>query len=223
MYPVIKRCIDVVGAGLGLVVFSPVLIGLAIMIWIQMGRPVIFKQMRPGLQGRSFFMYKFRTMTDERDENGVLLPDEMRLTRLGKFLRSSSLDELPELFNVLKGDMSLVGPRPLLMQYLQRYTPDQARRHAAKPGITGWAQVNGRNAISWEEKFVLDVWYVDNCSLWLDMKIMFMTVVKVFRREGISAEGEATMAEFMGNINAQYSELQRSNIQAAAIQDNSNG
>jgi len=223
MYPVIKRCIDVVGAGLGLVVFSPVLIGLAIMIWIQMGRPVIFKQMRPGLQGRSFFMYKFRTMTDERDENGVLLPDEMRLTRLGKFLRSSSLDELPELFNVLKGDMSLVGPRPLLMQYLQRYTPDQARRHAAKPGITGWAQVNGRNAISWEEKFVLDVWYVDNCSLWLDMKIMFMTVVKVFRREGISAEGEATMAEFMGNNNTQYSDLQRSNIQAAAIQDNSNG
>ncbi|NLT21208.1 MAG: sugar transferase, partial [Syntrophomonadaceae bacterium] len=192
-------------------------------IWIQMGRPVIFKQMRPGLQGRSFFMYKFRTMTDERDENGVLLPDEMRLTRLGKFLRSSSLDELPELFNVLKGDMSLVGPRPLLMQYLQRYTPDQARRHAAKPGITGWAQVNGRNAISWEEKFVLDVWYVDNCSLWLDMKIMFMTVVKVFRREGISAEGEATMAEFMGNNNTQYSDLQRSNIQAAAIQDNSNG
>ena len=219
MYPVIKRCIDVVGAGLGLVVFSPVLIGLAIMIWIQMGRPVIFKQMRPGLQGRSFFMYKFRTMTDERDENGVLLPDEMRLTRLGKFLRSSSLDELPELFNVLKGDMSLVGPRPLLMQYLQRYTPEQARRHEVKPGITGWAQVNGRNAISWAEKFVLDVWYVDNCSLWLDIKILFMTVLKVFQREGISAEGEATMQEFMGDYEKQYSKLQLSDLQAAAIRD----
>lgn len=223
MYPFAKRCLDIVVAGLGLIVISPVLIVLAIMIWIQMGRPVMFKQMRPGLHGLSFFMYKFRTMTGKRDENGVLLPDEMRLTRLGKFLRSSSLDELPELFNVLKGDMSLVGPRPLLMQYLERYTPEQARRHEAKPGITGWAQINGRNTISWEEKFALDVWYVDNCSLWLDMKIMFMTVVKVFRREGISAEGEATMAEFMGNNNTQYSDLQRSNIQAAAIQDNSNG
>jgi len=219
MYPVIKRCIDVVGAGLGLVVFSPVLIVLAIMIWIQMGRPVMFKQMRPGLQGRSFFMYKFRTMTGKRDENGVLLPDEMRLTRLGKFLRSSSLDELPELFNVLKGDMSLVGPRPLLMQYLQRYTPEQARRHEVKPGITGWAQVNGRNAISWAEKFVLDVWYVDNCSLWLDIKILFMTVLKVFQREGISAEGEATMQEFMGDYEKQYSKLQLSDLQAAAIRD----
>ena len=223
MYLVVKRIFDILLAGLGLIVLSPVFILIAIAIRIKLGRPVMFKQMRPGLQGRSFFMYKFRTMTDKRDENGVLLPDEMRLTRLGKFLRSSSLDELPELFNVLKGDMSLVGPRPLLMQYLERYTPDQARRHEAKPGITGWAQVNGRNAINWEEKFALDVWYVDNCSLWLDVKILFMTVVKVFRREGISAEGEATMAEFMGNINAQYSELQRSNIQAAAIQDNSNG
>ena len=219
MYPVIKRCIDVVGAGLGLVVFSPVLIGLAIMIWIQMGRPVIFKQMRPGLQGRSFFMYKFRTMTDERDENGVLLPDEMRLTRLGKFLRSSSLDELPELFNVLKGDMSLVGPRPLLMQYLQRYTPEQARRHEVKPGVTGWAQINGRNTISWEEKFALDVWYVDNCSLWLDVKILFMTAIKVFQREGISAEGAATMQEFMGYYEKQYSKLHLNDLQAAAMQD----
>ena len=219
MYPIIKRCIDIVGAGLGLIVLAPVLIVLAIMIWMRMGRPVIFKQMRPGLQGRSFFMYKFRTMTDERDENGVLLADEMRLTRLGRFLRSSSLDELPELFNVLKGDMSLVGPRPLLMQYLERYTPEQARRHEVKPGITGWAQVNGRNAISWEEKFALDVWYVDNCSLWLDVKILFMTAIKVFQREGISAEGEATMQEFMGYYEKQYSKLHLSDLQAAAMQD----
>ena len=164
-------------------------------------------------------MYKFRTMTDERDENGVLLADDIRLTRLGRFLRSSSLDELPELFNVLKGDMSLVGPRPLLMQYLKRYTPEQARRHEVKPGITGWAQVNGRNAISWEEKFILDVWYVDNCSLWLDFKILFMTVIKVFQREGISAEGEATMQEFMGYYEKQYSKLHLSDLQAAAMQD----
>ena len=219
MYLVVKRIFDILLAGLGLIVLSPVFIFIAIAIRIKLGRPVMFKQMRPGLQGRSFFMYKFRTMTGKRDENGVLLPDEMRLTRLGKFLRSSSLDELPELFNVLKGDMSLVGPRPLLMQYLQRYTPEQARRHEVKPGITGWAQVNGRNAISWAEKFVLDVWYVDNCSLWLDIKILFMTVLKVFQREGISAEGEATMQEFMGDYEKQYSKLQLSDLQAAAIRD----
>lgn len=219
MYPFAKRCLDIVVAGLGLIVISPVLIVLAIMIWIQMGRPVMFKQMRPGLQGRSFFMYKFRTMTDERDGNGVLLADEMRLTRLGRFLRSSSLDELPELFNVLKGDLSLVGPRPLLMQYLQRYTPEQARRHEMKPGITGWAQVNGRNALSWEEKFALDVWYIDHCSLWLDVKILFMTAIKVFQREGISAEGAATMQEFMGYYEKQYSKLHLNDLQAAAMQD----
>jgi sugar transferase EpsL len=198
MYPVIKRSLDILTAGLGLLILSPLLIVIFLLILIQMGRPIIFKQMRPGLNGKPFYMYKFRTMTNEKDEQGNPLSDEQRLTRLGRFLRSTSLDELPELFNVLKGDMSLVGPRPLLMQYLARYTPEQARRHEVKPGITGWAQVNGRNAITWEEKFALDVWYVDNRSFWLDMRILAMTVVKVFRREGISAAGEATMPEFMG-------------------------
>ena len=187
-----------VGSGLGLVIFSPILMVLAILIRIRMGRPVMFKQMRPGLHGKPFYMYKFRTMTNKKDEQGNLFSDEQRLTRLGRFLRSTSMDELPELLNVLKGDMSLVGPRPLLMQYLDRYTSEQARRHEVKPGITGWAQVNGRNAITWEEKFALDVWYVDHWSLWLDIKILAMTVVKVFKREGISAFGEATMPEFRG-------------------------
>lgn len=199
MYPFVKRCIDIVGAGLGMIVLSPFLVIIAIAVWVRMGRPIIFKQMRPGLNGKPFYMYKFRTMTDETDEQGNLLPDELRLTRLGKFLRSTSLDELPELFNVIKGDMSLVGPRPLLMQYLERYTPEQARRHEVKPGITGWAQVNGRNAITWEEKFDLDVWYVDNWSLWLDIRILFLTLVKVLKREGISADGWATMPEFTGS------------------------
>ncbi len=166
-------------------------------------------------------MCKFRTMSNKRDSQGNLLPDEQRLTPLGKFLRKTSLDELPELFNVIKGDMSLVGPRPLLMQYLERYTPEQARRHEVKPGITGWAQVNGRNAISWEEKFTLDVWYVDNCSLWLDIKILAITIWKVFRREGISAEGEATMPEFMGICRQEeYNEAELGVIQAAAVEDN---
>jgi len=196
MYPVIKRSLDILTAGLGLLILSPLLIVIFLLILIQMGRPIIFKQMRPGLNGKPFYMYKFRTMTNEKDEQGNLLPDELRLTRLGRFLRSTSLDELPELFNVLKGDMSLVGPRPLLMQYLERYTPEQARRHEVKPGITGWAQVNGRNAITWEEKFDLDVWYVDNWSLWLDIRILFLTLVKVLKREGISADGWATMPEF---------------------------
>ena len=198
MLPIIKRSFDIFTSGLGLIILSPLLMIISLIIFIQMGRPVLFIQMRPGLNGKPFCMYKFRTMTNEKDEQGNLLPDELRLTRLGRFLRSTSLDELPELFNVLKGDMSLVGPRPLLMQYLDRYTPEQARRHEVKPGITGWAQVNGRNAITWEEKFALDVWYVDNCSFWLDVKILFMTLVKVFTREGISAVGEATMPEFMG-------------------------
>lgn len=220
MYPLMKRCLDIVAAGLGLIVLSPLLIVLAILIWKRMGRPVLFKQMRPGLHGQPFFMYKLRTMTDERDGNGVLLSDEVRLTRLGKFLRSSSLDELPELLNVLKGDMSLVGSRPLLMCYLDRYTPEQARRHEVKPGITGWAQVNGRNALSWEEKFALDVWYVDNCSLWLDVKILVLTVVKVFKREGINGAGEATMAEFMGSIKINQSVcLSESINEAAASRD----
>lgn len=198
MYPVLKRCIDIVGAGLGLIMLSPVLAVVAVAVWMQMRRPIMFHQLRPGLNGQAFSMCKFRTMSNKRDDKGNLLPDEQRLTSLGKFLRKTSLDELPELFNVLKGDMSLVGPRPLLMQYLERYTSEQARRHEVKPGITGWAQVNGRNAISWEEKFALDVWYVDNCSLSLDIKILAVTIWKVFRREGISAEGEATMPEFMG-------------------------
>jgi len=198
MYLFVKRVIDMILSGLALIILSPLLVIISLVILIKMGMPILFKQMRPGLNGKPFFMYKLRTMTNEKDEKGNPLSDEQRLTRLGRFLRSTSLDELPELFNVLKGDMSLVGPRPLLMQYLARYTPEQARRHEVKPGITGWAQVNGRNAITWEEKFALDVWYVDNWSLWLDIKILAMTVVKVFRREGISAAGEATMPEFMG-------------------------
>jgi lipopolysaccharide/colanic/teichoic acid biosynthesis glycosyltransferase len=161
-----------------------------------MGKPIFFKQLRPGLNGKPFEIYKFRTMTERNDENGMLMNDKERLTRIGRFLRSTSLDELPELINVLKGNMSIVGPRPLLMQYLDRYTPEQARRHEIKPGITGWAQVNGRNAITWEDKFKLDVWYVDNQSLWLDLKIIGMTVLKVLKREGISQEGQATMSEF---------------------------
>lgn len=160
----------------------------------------MFRQQRPGLGGRPFWLLKFRTMTDACDACGNLLPDAARLTSFGLFLRATSLDELPELFNVLKGDMSLVGPRPLLMQYLERYTPEQARRHEVRPGITGWAQVNGRNAITWEEKFRLDVWYVDNWSLWLDIKIIAMTIWKILKREGISQPGEATMEEFIGNL-----------------------
>ncbi len=217
MYPFVKRFIDVVGAVVGLIVLFPFLVITAIAIWVRMGTPIIFKQMRPGLNGKPFYMYKFRTMTNEKDEQGCLLPDEQRLTRLGRFLRSTSLDELPELFNVLKGDMSLVGPRPLLMRYLDRYSTVQARRHEVKPGITGWAQVNGRNAITWEEKFALDVWYVDNCSFWLDIKILAMTMIRVFRREGISAEGEVTMPEFMGNL---FNKNNQGVLQAAATDDN---
>jgi lipopolysaccharide/colanic/teichoic acid biosynthesis glycosyltransferase len=170
-----------------------------LLVRVNMGAPVLFHQERPGLHGRPFILYKFRTMRDLRDVEGRLLPDEMRLTRLGRILRSTSLDELPELFNVLKGEMSLVGPRPLLMEYLNRYTPEQARRHEVKPGITGWAQVNGRNAITWEEKFKLDVWYVDNWNLGLDLKILGLTLIKVLKREGISAGGHATMPEFRGS------------------------
>ncbi|AER67527.1 Undecaprenyl-phosphate galactose phosphotransferase [Thermovirga lienii DSM 17291] len=194
----LKRFFDILISFFLLVLFFPFMLLIALAVYLNMGKPVIFSQIRPGLGGKPFSMYKFRTMTDERDEEGNLLPDEQRLTRLGIFLRSTSLDELPELFNVLKGDMSLVGPRPLLMQYLTRYTPEQARRHEVKPGITGWAQVNGRNNLTWEERFRLDVWYVDNWSLWLDIKILFMTLLKVLKREGINAEGCATMPEFMG-------------------------
>lgn len=194
----VKRGFDILGSSIGLLVFGVPMLLIAAAIYVTMGRPVLFKQVRPGLHGSPFCLYKFRTMTDARDGSGRLLPDEQRLTGSGRWLRATSLDELPELWSVLKGDMSLVGPRPLLMEYLDRYTPEQARRHEVKPGITGWAQVNGRNALRWEEKFRLDVWYVDNWSLWLDLRILFMTFAKVLRREGISAEGHATMPEYRG-------------------------
>lgn len=193
-----KRLIDFIGSLIVLVGLAPVLGLLALIVNLKLGSPVFFRQQRPGLHTKPFFIVKFRTMTDAQDEQGNLFPDEERLTNFGKFLRSTSLDELPELFNALKGDMSLVGPRPLMMEYLDRYTPEQARRHEVKPGITGWAQVNGRNAISWEERFKLDVWYVDNQSFWLDLKILWLTFVKVIKREGISAAGHATMTCFMG-------------------------
>jgi len=195
----IKRVLDILGAGLGLLLLSPVLAIVAYKIGREMGSPVLFRQTRPGRDGKPFQMIKFRTMRDAIDANGRSLPDAERLTKLGRFLRSSSLDELPELWNVLKGEMSLVGPRPLLMEYLPLYSPEQSRRHEARPGVTGWAQVNGRNAISWEEKFALDIWYVDNRSLWLDLKIIWLTIQKVLKRDGISAAGEATMSKFTGN------------------------
>jgi sugar transferase EpsL len=194
-----KRSIDLIASALGLLLISPIMLILAILIRLKLGSPIIFSQERPGYQGKSFMMSKFRTMTDERDENDELLPDGDRLTPFGKFLRSASLDELPGLLNVLKGEMSLVGPRPLLVRYLDKYTPEQARRHDVKPGITGWAQVNGRNAISWEQKFKLDVWYVDNQSLILDLKILLMTIKKVVVREGISQANQATMTLFEGS------------------------
>lgn len=194
----IKRLIDILAAIFGLLLLAPLFFVVAFLIRVRMGAPVIFSQTRPGLNGVSFRMVKFRTMLDAVDAHGNPLPDDQRMTRLGSLLRSASLDELPELWNVLKGDMSLVGPRPLLMEYLPLYSPEQARRHDVRPGITGWAQVNGRNALSWDEKFKLDVWYVDNQSLWLDIKILFLTVKKVLIREGISADGEATMSKFRG-------------------------
>lgn len=194
-----KRAVDVIGAAAGLLLAAPVIAATALCCRLFLGRPVLFRQARPGLGGRSFIMYKFRTMTDAREGGGNLLPDEVRLTRLGRFLRATSLDELPELWNVLKGDMSLVGPRPLLLEYLDRYTPEQMRRHEVKPGITGWAQVNGRNALSWEERFRLDVWYVDHYRFALDMKILFLTLLKVVKRDGIAAEGHATMPKFEGS------------------------
>lgn len=181
------------------VLWLPLLAVLALLVRMQIGAPVFFRQQRPGLHARSFQMIKFRSMLDLRDTSGNPLPDEARLTRFGRLLRATSLDELPELFNVLKGEMSLVGPRPLLMQYLSLYSSRQARRHEVRPGITGWAQINGRNAISWEEKFELDVWYVENRSFWLDLKILALTFLSVFRRHGINAPGSATAVEFVGN------------------------
>ena len=197
--PLSKRLFDLVFTCLVLFVGWPILLLVALLVRIKLGTPVLFQQTRPGYHARPFKVHKFRSMREERDAQGNLLPDEQRLTPLGKFLRASSLDELPELFNVLRGEMSLVGPRPLLMQYLPRYSPEQARRHDVLPGITGWAQINGRNALTWQDKFKLDVWYVDHWSLWLDLRILFLTVVKVLRREGISQPGHATAQEFMGN------------------------
>ncbi len=194
-----KRLFDVLLSVGMLSVFAAPLLLLCALVRFRLGGPVFFRQIRPGLHGVPFRMVKFRSMTDERGPDGELLPDAMRLTPFGRFLRASSMDELPELWNVLRGEMSLVGPRPLLMEYLPLYSPVQARRHEVRPGITGWAQINGRNAVSWDERFRLDVWYVDNRSLWLDLKILWLTVRKVVVREGINAQGEATMQRFTGN------------------------
>lgn len=194
-----KRVIDFAGALIGLVVLSPVILVVALLIKRRLGGPVLFRQVRPGLDGKPFEMIKFRTMRDACDSNGVPLPDSQRMTPFGSFLRSSSLDELPELWNVLKGEMSLVGPRPLLMEYLPLYNERQYLRHKVRPGVTGWAQINGRNALGWPEKFELDVWYVENRSIWLDIKIVALTIKKVIKKDGISASGEATMSKFTGN------------------------
>lgn len=197
----IKSVADRFVSAIALLVLSPILLIIAIAIYTRMGSPIFFTQSRPGKDGSIFTFYKFRTMTNDRDSDGNLLPDEQRLTALGQFLRKTSLDELPQLWNVLKGDMSFVGPRPLLVAYLNRYSPEQARRHEIKPGITGWAQINGRNAITWEEKFQLDVWYVDHWNLGLDLKILLLTVGKVLKQEGISQEGYVAMEEFKGKCN----------------------
>ena len=193
-----KRLLDLALTLPTLLALTPLIGAIALAVRLRLGAPILFRQQRPGRHGEPFTLDKFRTMTGDRDEHGNLLPDHKRLTPLGNLLRRTSLDELPELINVLRGDMSLIGPRPLLMEYLPLYTPEQARRHEVCPGITGWAQVNGRNALSWDEKFQLDTWYVDHCSFWLDLKILWMTVIKVFQRDGISAEGHATMPKFTG-------------------------
>ncbi len=195
----VKSILDRVMAAIALLFFLPFMVFIAIAISIRMGSPFIFSQPRPGKDGNIFTFYKFRTMTNDCDTDGNLLSDEQRLTTIGQFIRQTSLDELPQLWNVLKGDMSFVGPRPLMVEYLERYSPEQARRHEVLPGITGWAQINGRNSIPWQEKFELDIWYVDNWSLLLDLKILFLTVWKVIRREGISQANHVTMEEFMGN------------------------
>lgn len=195
----VKRLLDLVVACFALILLSPVLAVVALLVRLKLGSPVLFRQLRPGLHGQSFELIKFRTMRDAFDRTGAPLADGDRLTGFGQALRATSLDELPELWNVLRGNMSLVGPRPLLMQYLPLYTPEQARRHEVRPGITGWAQINGRNAISWPEKFALDVWYVDHCSVWLDLKILGLTVLKVLRRDGVSAGEHVTMPVFTGS------------------------
>ncbi len=195
----IKKSFDISCSLLGLLILCPVILFVSILIRLKLGSPIIFKQQRPGLHGKPFYIYKFRSMTNETDEYGELLPNHMRLTKFGKILRKTSLDELPQLLNVLKGDISLVGPRPLLMNYLDLYTPEQSKRNNVRPGITGWAQVNGRNAISWDEKFKLDVWYVENQSFLLDMKILFLTLKKVIISEGVNSSSEVTMERFKGN------------------------
>ncbi len=197
--PLSKRLLDLTLAIPGLILISPVLLVITILVRIKHGQPIFFRQLRPGYRAKPFYLYKFRTMLETCDEHGDLLPDEERITSLGRFLRASSLDELPEFFHVVRGDMSLVGPRPLLMQYLDRYSAEQARRHEVLPGITGWAQINGRNMLTWQDKFALDVWYVDNWSFWLDIKILATTLWKVLKREGISQPGHVTAEEFMGN------------------------
>jgi sugar transferase EpsL len=194
-----KRIFDITISLVLFILFLPLMGLIAALIRIKLGSPVIFKQTRPGLNGKPFMMYKFRTLTNEKDSSGMLLPDSKRMTRFGDLLRKSSLDELPELMNVIRGEMSLVGPRPLLMQYLERYNPEQAQRHRVKPGLTGWAQVNGRNALDWTRKFELDVWYVNHQHFWLDVKILFLTLIQVVKRDGISQKGHATAEEFMGN------------------------
>lgn len=200
MQDLMKRLFDLVVAAFLLGLLAPVMLAVAVAVRLCMGAPVLFQQVRPGLHGKPFIVYKFRTMSDAKDGCGMDLPDAVRLTWFGKVLRRLSIDELPQLFNVLKGDMSLVGPRPLLMEYLPLYTPDQARRHEVRPGITGWAQVNGRNELDWEQRFALDVWYVDHRSFWLDMKILWMTFCKVLKREGVSQQGQATMEKFRGRV-----------------------
>jgi sugar transferase EpsL len=194
-----KRLFDLALTIPALILLAPVALAVAVAVALRLGRPVIYRQVRPGLGGKPFTIYKFRTMRDARDAAGHVLPDAARLTPFGQFLRSTSLDELPELVNVLRGEMSLVGPRPLLMQYLDRYTPEQARRHEVRPGLTGWAQIQGRNALTWEERFALDIWYVEHRSLALDLRILLLTVARVLRREGIIHPGQATMQEFMGS------------------------
>ena len=194
-----KRTFDLIVASLGLLILSPAIALIAILIYFALGPPILFRQQRPGFKGKPFHIYKFRTMTEARAADGNLLPDSARLTRLGRLLRSLSLDELPELFNILRGDMSIVGPRPLVMEYLPLYSAEQMRRHDVYPGLTGWAQVNGRNAIDWPTRFALDVWYVDHWSYWLDVKIIFMTLWKVIRRENVNQPGQATIEYFTGN------------------------
>lgn len=198
IYKYIKRILDIISSLLAIIILSPLLAVTAVLVKTKLGSPVLFKQERPGKDEKIFTLMKFRTMTDERDENGELLPDEVRLTKFGKFLRSTSIDELPELFNILKGDMSVIGPRPLLVKYLPRYNEHQHRRHEVRPGLSGWAQVNGRNTVSWEDKFDMDVEYVENYSMFMDIKILFMTIVNVLKHDGISSETSATMEEFMG-------------------------